>query len=324
MTRIFSLLFLSLFFICGFLSPLTAQAGQLFPPSNELACIVGTVLAWNADQGAVECVPALSGINVSCAGNQVLVSFQGDPTDPSNNHQVCMTLPTCLANQFLTYNNKKFSCVGLPDCQGNTTMSFDTGSSSFICKPFALPVCTAGQYLTSLDGATFTCSSLDTCMPNWTNVSASACSASCGGGISIITQSDGCGHNQNLTQTCNQQACVVYGSAQVAASNGAWTTTSNYVTAGQTVTISATGVWTIWRGGPYFDANGATWQGYWNGIVDSSAYEGILLGKIGSTIIPLGDNVTFTATTSGNLSFICNDGNFIDNSGVLTVNYSIQ
>ncbi len=47
-----------------YLSP--AHAGQLFPPANVASCVNGTVLAWNAEKGEVECVPALTGISVAC------------------------------------------------------------------------------------------------------------------------------------------------------------------------------------------------------------------------------------------------------------------
>ena len=215
-----------------------ARAGQLFPPANEAACGTGTVLAWNAAEGAVDCVPALSGITVQCASNQALVSFQGDFSDPANNHQVCLTIPTCTSNQFLTFSGNQFSFSGLdiPNCPSNAALNYSNGA--FVCKSLALPVCTTGQYLTSNDGATFVCSSLDTCQPNWTTTSIGNCSATCGGGTENIVQSDGCGHTQVTQQVCNTQTC------QCTASTASWGTSCSAPVAaleyGSSITVTNT------------------------------------------------------------------------------------
>ena len=163
-----------------------AEAGKLFPPANDFVCAAGMVLIWNAQKGEVDCVPTLSGVTVACGSNQVLVGFEGDLLDPNNTHPSCLTLPTCGADQFLTYSNGKLSCASptIPDCPSNDTLAFTNGE--FVCKHIALPTCTTGQYLTSTDGATLVCSSLDTCQPNWTTTSVGACSATCGGGSEPI------------------------------------------------------------------------------------------------------------------------------------------
>jgi hypothetical protein len=223
------IVFLSVLFCLG---QAPAQAGQLFPPDNEASCSPGTVLIWNAQKGSVDCVPALSNITVQCAANQVLVSFQGDSSDPTQNHTSCLTLPQCASNQFLTFSNGQFSCAGLniPACQNNTTLNYANGA--FSCQPLSLPACRTGQYLTSTDGATFVCSSLDTCTPNWTNVSVGPCSAACGGGVASILQSDGCGHNQTINQACNTQTCQPIVSVFTTPGTYTWTKPNvNYSTA---------------------------------------------------------------------------------------------
>lgn len=186
-----------------------AGAGVLFPPQDPMAtgCQLGTVLIWNPGKGEVDCSPPLSNISITCPQGQAMVCFSGDPQNPKANHESCLQVPTCIASQTLNFVNNAFTCQDLtfPSCPPNTSLQYANGK--YVCQPLALPVCTAGQYLTSLDGATFVCSQLDTCQPNWTNISTGSCSATCGGGVAVITQSDGCGHAQTVEQSCNTQSC---------------------------------------------------------------------------------------------------------------------
>ena len=49
--------------------------------------------------------------------------------------------------------------------------------------------------------------SANMCVPSWVTNSTSECSASCGPGLQTLSQSDGCGHTQTVSQACNNGSC---------------------------------------------------------------------------------------------------------------------
>lgn len=230
----------------------SARAGQLFPPENAngaTSCPNSGVLTWS--NNAVICVDPTPGVgaspsqSVSCTGGQMITAI-------SNGVATCSAIPTCTSSTVLTFTTTNgvpgFTCtsvaqaLNIPNCAANTALDFTNGA--FTCKPIALPVCTTGQYLTSYDGATFVCTSLDTCSPNWTTTGVGQCTTSCGGGLQSITQSDGCGHTQTVDQACDTQACPVNGACGAASGTTVTSApTTGLCADGSIPTVSGTGPW---------------------------------------------------------------------------------
>lgn len=90
------------------------------------------------------------------------------------------------------YSTPTNLCYGLDYA---TNLSYDGHTWTWLCNPDAGGVAQACM--------------ANMCISNWVTTDTTACSATCGGGTQTITQVDGCGHTQNLDQSCNTNDCPI-------------------------------------------------------------------------------------------------------------------
>lgn len=177
-------LFKSLVVLSAVFFAVAAHASQsettVFPPKTPAGatCPAGetTVLAWN--NGAA---------TTYCLGSDEIRDL-AIPDQTSAQVILQRALPGCAVGEHVVKTETGFSCE----------------------KAINLPICTDKQYLWS-DGKALSCRDFETkvCTPNWVTTGVGTCSASCGGGVQDVYQSDGCGNTRTGSQACNTQSCGV-------------------------------------------------------------------------------------------------------------------
>ena len=171
--------------------------------------------------------PLYTSQTYSCAATDSLSAYWSSPfqgvvaTQASPNGAVVLTPPgtsvytlTCTNSKALI--SKSTVTVNVSGACGNAaSQTFTSPPSSGLC----LAGDTASAVTTNATTYSWTCTppqggipqscyaNRNVCTPNWTTTNVGACSVSCGGGTQTVTQSDGCGNTQQLTQSCNTQSC---------------------------------------------------------------------------------------------------------------------
>jgi|GEM_PF-4365412 len=107
-----------------------------------------------------------------------------------------------------------------------------------------------------------------------------------------------------------------------------WQNTGAYVTPGKTVTVKYIGgTWSLWPASSnrYYDAGGTTDMAD-HPFALSGVRQGMLIGKVGDRVFPIGNQATIPSDVTGVLQLATNDHNnpdtYSDNSGSVTVDIS--